>query len=78
MVNSMNLNTRHLYFLILIFLFAFSLSGIAQNNDRKMRAAFNLKLAVNEDEFYNSNIDSTPYILNNNIVQIYPGEEILI
>jgi|GEM_PF-483115 len=52
-------------------------AGIAQENSAKTsRKDFKLTLAVDEDNFYESNIQAGPYIVGPDVLQIYPGENV--
>ncbi|MES2486164.1 MAG: hypothetical protein V4581_09505 [Bacteroidota bacterium] len=47
-------------------------------NDLPNREAFTLKLAVNNEQFYEENIDKTPYFVTDKVLQIFPGEKLFI
>jgi hypothetical protein len=64
--------------MLLIILSLIALSGYSQSTDLPDRAAFKLKLAVNDTDFYEANIKEAPYVLKNNTIQIYPGDKIFI
>lgn len=44
------------------------------DNEWDERKPFTLQLAVDEENFYESKIDASPYVKGPNILQIYPGE----
>ena len=47
-------------------------------NDLPEREPFTLKLAVDQEQFYEVAIDKTPYFILDNVLQIYPGEKLLV
>jgi beta-lactam-binding protein with PASTA domain len=64
---------------ILIILMAFiTISAYAQNNDQPTREAFKLTLAVDDTNFYATDIKQSAYVLKDNTIQIYPGEKVYI
>lgn len=46
--------------------------------DSLMRDQFDLKLMVDDNNFYQATIEKSPYVLKDNIVQLYPGETLLL
>lgn len=63
---------------IIILLFV-SISSICfAQNDKPQRDAFKLKLAVDEEQYYKMDIDQSPYFVHEKILQIFPGEDLLI
>ena len=48
----------------------------AQDSAALQRPAFKLKLAVDQNSFYEANIDATSYLVHENILQLYPGERV--
>jgi hypothetical protein len=64
-----------IFFLIILFQTTIS---FGQNNYLVNRQDFILKLAVDSINFYESEIKSSPYLLPDNSIQIYPGEKIYI
>jgi hypothetical protein len=52
--------------------------GYCQTHDSNKRLAFDLKLFVDDNQFYNSPMGETNYIINDSIVQIFPGEKLFI
>ena len=48
----------------------------AQDSAALQRPAFKLKLAVDRNTTYEANIEPTPYLVHENILQIYPGEQV--
>lgn len=63
--------------IILTFVFTTVLS-FGQTNELPLRDTFNLKLAVDEKNFYSSEVKASAFILPNNIIQLYPGEKICV
>ncbi len=49
-----------------------------QSNDLPNRDSLDLKIAVDSINFYQTTIGSTPYILMNHTVQLYPGEQVFV
>lgn len=47
-------------------------------NEKINREAFKLNLAVNEKQYYSMDVAKTPYLVKEKILQIYPGEKVLI
>jgi len=50
----------------------------SQSNDLPKREAFNLRVAVDETEFYNEDIKASSYIYPDNTIQLYVGEAIYV
>jgi hypothetical protein len=65
-------------FSLLAILFFLQTFSFGQNNDLPNREAFNLTLMINDTNAYFSEIQSSPYILPDNSIQIYPGEKIFV
>lgn len=63
--------------LLLCILDSFGLSAQIDNNNNQ-RKAFKLTLAVDDQYFYESEIEASSYLNGPNILQIYPGEVIYI
>src|SRR4051812_45504818 len=63
---------------ILLTLLFYTLPGFCQTNDLPNRDAFQLNLAVDDSNFYQLDVPSSPYILADNSIQIYPGETIYV
>ena len=55
-----------------------SILSYGQNNDLPQRNNFTLHLAVDDTVFYNSEIKASSYILPENTIQLYPGENIFV
>ncbi len=55
-------------------------SNIYSEEDNRIlnREPFKLELAVDEKSFYDYDVPESPYLLPDNTLQIYPGEEIFI
>jgi hypothetical protein len=64
--------------LLLISSLVLAFCSYGQNNESPNRAAFKLTLAVNDTNYFASDIKESAYILKDNTVQIYPGESIFI
>ena len=64
--------------IILILLFGMSFSILFAQNERLAREAFTLKLPVNETGFYEQKVLKSPYFVKENILQLYPGEQLFI
>jgi len=63
--------------LLLCILDSFALSAQVVNNNNQ-RKAFKLTLAVDDQNFYESDIEASSYLKGPNILQIYPGEVVYI
>lgn len=63
---------KKLLYLVLTFATSFSYS----QNEVKEREPFTLKLLVDNDQFYQMNVDKSKYFVKENILQIYPSEKI--
>jgi hypothetical protein len=51
---------------------------LAQERSAPNREAFELKLFVNDSNFYESDVAAGPYFVHEGVVQIYPGEDLFI
>ena len=60
-----------------ILLMFISQISIAQN-DNPQRQAFKLKLPVDGEQYYEQDVQSTPYFVHDDILQIYPGEKVFV
>ena len=49
----------------------------AQNN-KPVREAFGLKLAVEDNQYYGMDVEQSPYFVQPKVLQIYPGEKLYI
>jgi hypothetical protein len=49
-----------------------------QTDKSNKRPAFDLKLYVNDSQFYNAPMGETNYIINDSIIQIFPGEKLFV
>lgn len=49
-----------------------------QSNDRPQRDAFKLNIAVDDTNFYNTDIKASAYVLPDNSIQLYPGETVYV
>lgn len=63
---------------LLTALFALTLSFAHAQNEKSFREEFTLKLPVNGEEFYEQNIEKSPYFAAEGILQLYPGEKLFI
>lgn len=55
------------------------MAGMAQlNRINVSRTDFKLTLAVDGDNYYESDVKAGPYIVGPNVLQIYPGEKLLV
>jgi hypothetical protein len=64
---------KRIVFLLFCFL---SISQIAYGENELVRKSFDLKLAVDNDIFYKTIVPESPYVLKDNSLQIYPGEDL--
>jgi hypothetical protein len=64
--------------ILIVILCLSSLSVYAQTNDLPERKAYTLQLKVNDSSYFQSDIQSSPYVMPENTIQIYPGETIYI
>ena len=65
-------------YLTLIMLLSFAQFVTAQDTLGLRRPAYKLNVAVDKDTYYEDNIKSTPYILPDTSIQLYPGETIYV
>jgi hypothetical protein len=74
-----NSNTQYMSKIIIILIFVFAtFFCLGQSNDLPKREAYNLKIAVDSTNFYQTDVNSSPYILPENTIQLYPGEQIYV
>lgn len=52
--------------------------GYSQTERSNKRPAFDLKLFVNDDQFFQASMPETSYVINDSIIQIFPGEKLFI
>ncbi len=64
--------------LILLFATLTIVQGYSQASKANVRPAFDLKLFVDDNQFYSAPIVETPYIINDSIIQIFPGEKLFV
>lgn len=69
--------TKKIGALIVCSLFVVLSYGQAEKANNK-RPAFELKLLVNDQQFYSSQMRESSYIINDSIVQIFPGEKLFV
>lgn len=67
---------KHIFYLIYILLSAKHF--IAQEKNRNYREGKSLNLIINDSSTYEINITNNPIIIGDSIIQMYPGEKILI
>jgi hypothetical protein len=67
--------TRIFGFLVCFFLIT---NIYAQSDSSNLRPSFELKLKVNSKQFYTAPLGETKYIINDTIIQIFPGEKLFI
>jgi hypothetical protein len=65
-------------FFIFICLFTTSLIFCQSGQISNKREAFDLKLFVNDSLFYNAPMVETKYVINDTIIQIFPGEKLYV
>ena len=65
---------KHLLFTLCL---VFQFNMMAQN-EITHREPFKLQIAIDEEQFYGMDIERTPYFVKDNILQIYPGENLFI
>ena len=53
-------------------------AGFGFSQEKNLRESFVLNLAVSEDQYYAAELGESPYVLPENTVQVYPGEELYI
>ena len=51
-------------------------AGFGFSQEKNLRESFVLNLAVSEDQYYAAELGESPYVLPENTVQVYPGEEL--
>lgn len=66
-----------LLFSIILFLTAFN--AISQSaNERTSRDSFTLKMPVSKETYYETHIQSSPFVVGPKILQLFPGESVFI
>jgi hypothetical protein len=65
---------------LLVSMYAFSTHFVlfGQDSANLKRPAFKLKVSVDKNSYYEANIESTPYVLPNKAIQLYPGESVYV
>lgn len=63
---------------IIVCAFLIITSLCAAQNDRPERETFSLKLAVDGEQYYGMDVQKSPYFVKDKILQIYPGDDLLI
>lgn len=62
-----------------LLLLILSLNGIGQDqNDRPVRDSFTLIMPVSKESYYESPIQSTPFVVGPNILQLFPGDTVFV
>ena len=64
--------------ILLTILFALTISFSYAQNEQPNREEFTLKLPVDGEQFYEQEIENSPYFVKDYILQIYPGEKLFI
>jgi hypothetical protein len=67
---------RVLFVSLCVFSMHFMLLG--QDSTYLKRPAYKLKVSIDGNSFYEANIESTPYVLPNRAIQLYPGESVYV
>ena len=62
-------------FFVLFFLL---IASFVFSEDNNVRPPFELKMAVEEEQYFSAQIDQSTYVLPNNWIQLFPGEEVYI
>src|SRR5882672_8993609 len=68
---------KQILFLVVITL-TLSLNSKGQDTTVLKRTPYTLKIEVDKNNFYEDQIEATPYVFPNNGMQIYPGETIYV
>lgn len=63
---------------MLAILLSINFSFSYAQNERENREEFKLELAINKKQYYEQKIESSPYFVRENVLQIYPGEKLFI
>jgi hypothetical protein len=61
-----------------LYVFSTHFMLIGQDSTYLKRPAYKLKLPIDGNSFYEANIKSTPYVLPNRAIQLYPGESVYV
>ena len=64
--------------IILTILLSSILTITYSQNEIKQRAEFNMKLPVDGEKYYEQKVESSVYFVKDKVLQIYPGERLLI
>ncbi len=64
--------------LIITILLSISLVFTYAQNKKKNRVEFTLTLPVDGEQYYEQKVESSPYFVKENVLQIYPGEKLFI
>ncbi|PCJ64880.1 MAG: hypothetical protein COA58_11440 [Bacteroidetes bacterium] len=68
----MNLKT------LLTIILSLTLGFTYAQNEKTNREEFVLKLPVDGEQFYEQQVDKSPYFVKENVLQIYPGEKVFV
>ena len=63
---------------LLTFLCCICVAFTNAQNERTNRESFTLRLPVDGEQFYEQKIQSSPFFVKENVLQIYPGEKLYI
>lgn len=63
---------------IVSILLIFSFWNVFGQNEKPLREAFTLTLAIDGKQFYEQKVEESPYFVKDQILQIYPGETLLV
>jgi len=63
---------------LLAILLIFNITITFAQNEKPKREEYILKLPVDGEQFYEQKVESTPYFVKENVLQIYPGEKLFI
>jgi hypothetical protein len=56
----------------------FTCALLNAQNDKPTREAFELKLSINNEQYYGMQVEKAPYFVKEKVLQIYPGEKLFI
>lgn len=64
--------------IILTLLLSINFASIYSQNEKTNREGFSLKLPVDGEQYYEQQVEPTPYFVKEKVLQIYPGEKLFI
>lgn len=73
-IKTKTMKTRAIMTILLSLSFAFTYA----QNEKGKRDSFTLKLPVDGEQYYEQKVESSPYFVKENVLQIYPGEKLFI